>query len=54
MLRDSVNQGKVQMMKHDTAVIPLVVWSVFTQLGTSVPFVMKESDFTAVNGWEDS
>lgn len=28
--------------------------SAFTQLGTLVPFVMKESAFSADNGWEDS
>ena len=41
-------------MKSDTVVIPIVAGVRFTQLGTLVSFVMKESAFSADNGWEDS
>lgn len=41
-------------MKSDIAVIAYCCESAFTQLGTLVPFVMKESGFSADSGGEDS
>ncbi len=42
-------------MKSDIAVSPVVVGErSLTRLGTLVPFVIKQTGFSADNGWEES